>query len=137
MADGDHYAGYSDVQQLLSNSGIGIAGNTLYNDTSLEIALDISLAKIHNYLGIRTTTKLTNAVDVLILKGIQIELIHMRILQSRSLKENNLADHGAIQGYWSIMPDLTRGHIRQLDEVLANNDGVAWTFDTRTGYELT
>ena len=137
MADpGTFYAAYTDVQQLLNNASIGAAGSTLYSEASLLVACTVSQAKIHLKLGITTMTKLTQAVFIQVLKAIQIDLIHMRILQGVSLNEKNISTSDAITSYWSLMPALTREHNQMLDLILDSMDGSSWTFDTETGNEV-
>ena len=138
MADpGTFYCAYTDVQQLLSNDNIGIAGSKLYDEESLLAACTVSQAKIHLKLGIRTLTKLTDAIYKEVLKGIQIDLIMMRILQARQMNMNNISSASEITGFWQLMPGLTYEHQRTLAEILEERDGVAWNFDTRDGNEVT
>lgn len=98
-------------------SGIGTAGDTLYDDNALETALDLTFGLINfEIYGDNTTTKVTGNY-ALICRKIQMELIAMQILLSRQFNENNLADAGAIQGFWTIMPALTREHMRLLHKI--------------------
>ena len=137
MADpGTFYCAYTDVQQLLNNANIGATGSTLYDESSLLLACTVSQAKIHLKLGIRVMTKITDVVYKEILKGIQIDLIMMRILQSRQMNENNISSAGEITSFWQMMPGLTYEHQRTLGEILEERDGVAFNFDTRTGNEV-
>lgn len=138
MADpGTFYCSYEDVKNILNEQSIGAAGSTLYSEASLLLACTMAQAKIHLKLGIRTITKISDAIYKEILKGIQVDLIMMRILQGRILNENNISDPSAITGYWSIMPALTYEHLKILNEILDERDGVSWTFDTRSGSEVT
>ena len=136
MADLDYYASYANVRNLLMNAALGTATSTLYWETSLELALSISQGYIHQYLGLENLTSTTNVVHVAVLKGIQIDLIMMRVLQARQMTENNLSAAGEIQSFWQMMPYLTNEHRRLLDSILDQMDGVAWTFDVNTGYEV-
>ena len=138
MADpGTFYCSYVDVQNLLNSSNLGVAGSSLYTEDSLLLACTIAQAKIHFKLGLTVITKLTDAIYKEVLKGIQIDLIMMRVLQGRTLNDNNISDPSAITGYWSLMPALTREHKQILDEILEARDGIAWAFDTRSGNEVT
>jgi len=138
MADpGTFYVAYTDVQKLLSNANIGVVGSKLYNEDSLELACKVSQAKLHLKLGIRTMTKITDDVYKEVLKGIQTDLIMMRILQARQMNENNISSASEITSFWQMMPGLTYEHQRTLAEILEERDGVAWSFDTRTGNEVT
>lgn len=136
MADGDHYAAYADVQNKLSNAGIGTAGNTLYDADSLEIALDLSQVVINTYIrGDPDGADVTGGAAVLC-KMVQIDLVFMMILQARHIQNNNLNDAGAIQSFWQITPQLTYQHKQLLDIIASNTDGVAFNGYTRTGVVL-
>jgi len=136
MADGDYYASYPDVRNLLNEQSIGGAASTLYTENSLELALSVSQAYIHQYLGLTSMACTTNPVHVATLKAIQIDLIMMRILQAKHINQNNLTEAGAIQSFWQVMPYLTNAHKQLLDRIADQLEGVAWTFDVRTGSEV-
>jgi len=136
MTDGDHYAAYADVQYLLMNAGLGVAGNTLFDANAIDLGLSITLAILHGYMGLTTLTKLTQAVQAVILKGIQIDMITMMILRARALNENNISAFGETTQFWQITPYLTQAHKQMLDKMIDQNEGVAWTFNTVTGTEV-
>jgi hypothetical protein len=137
MTDGDHYASYADVRAALMNSSLGVNGATMYNDTALEYALDVTMDEIHMELDFRTT-KVTDAPIVNVLRKIQVEVIFMMILTARHTQQNNLADPGSIQGFWQITPAFTREHMRKLRKInarLRGNDN-AYLYSTRSGDEI-
>jgi len=136
MADGDHYAAYASVRELLSNDQIGVAGATLYDDGSLERALDITMAILHNYLGLTTMTKVGDAVDLVVLEGIQCDLINMQILRARNMKENNIGDIATTIQYWSVTPYLTREHKMMLDQINAKLEGSSFVYNVKNGTEV-
>lgn len=138
MADpGTFYCAYTDVRNLLNNANLGVAGSTFYTEDSLLVACKVSQSKIHLKLGIRTMTKISDEVYEEVFKGIMTDLIMMRILQSRQMNMNNISNAGEIQSFWQMMPGLTYEHKQTLSEILDERDGVAWNFDTRSGYEVT
>ena len=136
MTDGDHYAEYKSVQELLSNAELGVADATLYNDTSMERALDITMAVIHNYLGLKTMTKVGDPVDLIVMEGIQVNLVNMQILRARNMKENNIGDFGTTIQFWSITPYLTREDKTQLDRIQRKLFSGVKNYDIRTGREV-
>lgn len=136
MADGDYYAAYADIGTLLMNAGIGVVGNTLFDEDGVEMALNITMAIIHGYLGLTTLTKLTQTVHAVLLKGIQIDLVAMMILRARAFTENNLSAFGETTQFWQITPYLTNSHTKMLDRMLDQIDGVAWAFNTSTGRQV-
>lgn len=137
MTDGDHYASYADVRAALMESSIGVTGGTLYNDTALEYALDVSMDEIHTELGF-ITSKVTTAPIVNVLRKIQVEIVFQMILQARHTNQNNLADPGSIQGFWQITPAFTREHLRKLRKIreyLKGNNNV-YLYSTHTGDQI-
>lgn len=136
MTDGDHYASYASVQYLYMNSGLTTSGNQMFDDTAVEEALDQTMGIMHGYLGLSTLTKLTGTVDAVELRRIQVDLVGMMILRARHFQTNNLADAGAIVGFWQITPALTKDHMRTLDRIRERSQDTSWNFDTRSGEEV-
>jgi hypothetical protein len=137
MTDGDHYASYADVRDALMKAHIGVDGSTLYDDGALEYALDTTMDEIHTELDFRTT-KVTDSPVVNVLRKIQVELIFQMILMARHVQENNLADAGAIQGFWQITPSFTREHMRKLRKInsyLRGNNNV-FLYSSHTGDQI-
>jgi hypothetical protein len=137
MTDGDHYCSYADIRALLMNAAIGTSGARIYSDTALETALDITMDMIHGELDY-TTTKVTTAPYVNILRNIQKDLIAMMILQARHFQENNLADAGSVMAFWQTSPTFTYAHLTSLRKIKVRLRGntVARNFNTQTGNEV-
>jgi len=127
MADGDYYASYADVQNLLMNAGLGKAGNTLLDADAIEKILKIGQAKLHLRLGLSSLTSVTDVVAVELLKEMEVDMALQRILAARHANENNLSDIAAIQAFWTISPTLTYAQIADLNlirRVISSSRGI-------------
>ena len=127
MADGDYYASYADVQEVLMNTGLGLAGNTLLDDAAIEKVLKIGQAKLHLRLGLSTLTSETHVVAVELLKEMEIDMSLQRIIAARYGNDNNLSDLGAVQAFWTISPTLTYAQIADLNlikRLISSNKGI-------------
>ena len=127
MADGDYYASYADVQNLLMNAGLGVAGNTLLDADAIEKILKIGQAKLHLRLGLSSLTSVTDVVAVELLKEMEVDMALQRILAARHANENNLSDIAAIQAFWTISPTLTYAQIADLNlirRVISSSRGI-------------
>lgn len=114
MADGDHYASYAECRARLQNAGVGTSGNTLYDDTALELALDCSMQMIHLYLDI--TTKNTTEPYASVLKHIQLDILEQQVIHGRFFKEQNLTDTGILG---AVMAGIifSQTHLLLLDKI--------------------
>ena len=127
MADGDYYASYADVQNLLMNTNLGTAGNTLLDDTTIEKVLKIGQAKLHLRLGLSTLTSETNVVAVELLKEMEVDMALQRIIAARHANENNLSDLGAVQAFWTLSPTITYAQLADLNlikRVISSTKGI-------------
>jgi hypothetical protein len=121
MASGDHYASYTDVQKVLMNAGLGVSGNTMFDDTAIEAALDITMAMIHLELDITSKTSTSPYADIL--KGIQIDMVTQYIIRARFFQDTNLADPGILNSVAGGIA-FTDDHLRML-YVIKQKIGVA------------
>lgn len=132
MADLDYYASYAEVRNLLNNQNVG--SGTIYAEASMELALKISQALINLELGVDTLSCVSDVIVAEIAKGVQIDVIHQRILQAANLRFfATEADSSAVIGFWRQMTQLTREHRRILAICKSKNEGVAWAVNTRDG----
>ena len=114
MAD-THYATYAQVQYVLANSGLGTAGNSMYDLNALDNALDVCDAMIN--LELDLTANNASSPYAKILMGIEIDLVTQFILRARMFKEMNLADAGNIQFVFSQGVAFTDSHLMTLDVI--------------------
>jgi len=114
MADGDYYADYDDIQDILQNADLGTDGNTLLDDEAIEKILKISQAKIHLRLGLSTLTSQTDVIVDEILREIQVAYVMQWVLAARHFNENNLSDIGVVQTFWTIAPTFTYAQEQEL-----------------------
>ena len=133
MADGDYYATYAEVQQRFMNAGLATAGNTLYDDDAVELALLTSTALIHAFIYNDNTTTLLTGNYGTICKAVQLDMVMMRALQSRHMQENNLSSASEIQSFWSVMPAFTFFHKEMLNIVKQNAVSQTYNGDVRNG----
>lgn len=136
LVDGDHYAAYADLQNILQNSGLTTAGDTLFNENGAEIALDLTQAIINKYIGATTITSITDTLNATLCKHVQLNMVSMMILRSRQFKENNIDGMSEMISYWQVTPALTFADKELLNLVKQDQEGVAWTFDLRSGQEV-
>jgi hypothetical protein len=133
MTDGDYYATYAQVRSWFNNANLGVSGSFRLDDTAIEEGLARGYGEIHLFLN--NDTKLTNAIDLLVLKGIQVDMIAMQIKTIIALKLYE-ADSGAISAFYTISPELTRGHEKSLRRIRNRNTTQFNTYDTRNGRKL-
>ncbi len=133
MADGDYYATYAEVRTRFMNAGLAVAGNTMYDDDAVELGLLTSTALIHIFIYNDNTTTMFTGNYATLCKVVQLDMMLMRILQSRHTQENNLASASEIQGFWSIMPAFTRFHTQMMNIVKQNAVDQVFNGDTRNG----
>lgn len=136
MADGDHYATYADIQNIIQNSNVTGLTDTLFNAAGTELALDLTQAIINEYLGESDLTSISDTVGAVLCKHVQLNVVTMMILRARQFKETSLDNMGDMISYWQITPALTPADKQLLDMIKLRTDGVAWAFNTRTGYEV-
>lgn len=138
MADGDYYASYDNVRHILSRAGLGVAGDTMYDDDSLETALNITQAIINKYLlgSNATMVNISGTVNQTLCRHVQINLITMMILRARHIQDNNLADGGMTVQFWTITPYLTQQDMQLLELIVLETRGVAYGYDTRSGQKV-
>ena len=136
IPDGDYYASYANIRDLLNSQNIGVAGSSLMIAAGLEVALLTSQALINfEIYQDDTTTKVTgNYANIC--KAIQIDLVMMRILQSKHMTENDLTDAGAIQGYFRVMPALTFEHKFLLAQIRSKVLGTSYNWNIQTGERI-
>ena len=105
-------------------------------ETGLEVALLTSQAAIQFEIYQDNTTTMVTGNYANMCKGIQINMIMMRILQARHLKENNLADSGAIQGFFRVMPAFTFEDKHTLAIIRSKVLATSYNFNIQTGARI-
>jgi len=127
MADGDYYADYADVQDILQNSGLGTDGNTLLDDEAIEKILKIAQAKMHIRLGLSTLTSQTDVIVDELLREMQVAYVLQWIIAARHANENNLSDIGIVQTFWTLAPTFTYAQeqeLRWIKRKISGNKGM-------------
>ena len=136
MADGDYYASYADVQEVLMNENLGVANATIIDDAAIEKILKITQGKIHLRLMRSDLTSLTNVVFAEVLKEMEIGLLTQMAIRARHMKENNLADTDILTTYWTLSPNITKDMKEELESIRLQLDGVAFNYNIRNGAEI-
>jgi hypothetical protein len=103
-----NYSSDSEVQAILANSGLGVAGNSLYDNTAIAAALTSIDACINVELGV--TSNITEEPWLSLMKKIETDIIGMFILRARHYRENNLILDVAT--FWQQTPTFTYDHQR-------------------------
>lgn len=98
----DHFAA------ALANAGLGIAGNTLYDNTAIAEAITEIDDMINAELGV--TSNITDAPWLGLMKKIATDLGGMFVLRARHYRENNLMDN--VVQFWQYTPTFTYDHQR-------------------------
>ena len=127
MADGDYYADYADVQDILQNSSLGTDGNTLLDDEAIEKILKIAQAKMHIRLGLSTLTSQTDVIVDELLREMQVAYVLQWIIAARHANENNLSDIGIVQTFWTLAPTFTYAQeqeLRWIKRKISGNKGM-------------
>lgn len=126
-----NYTTDAKVQARLANAGLGVSGNTMYNDSQLSEALTEIDAMINVEIG--ATSNVTTEPWATLFGKIEVDIVAMMILQGRHFRENNLVSD--VGTYWGITPTFTNDHRRIFGIYLERSAGTR-NYSTSTGQEV-
>jgi len=119
------------------NQNLGVDGNALFDDDAFEVALKISIGRIHLKIGRDTLTKISATeypVETEVLKGMQIHQIQQRIIASRHAKSQSLDTLEVLNAFWTLSPQFTFQQNDDLNMIKRRFKGIIIkNFDILTG----